>query len=185
MTSPQEVNLFHKQDDADSSPFAHHHTIGTKPNQAADGKVVAELLTSFGSVAEAVTELQTEINTGWIDYDANPRPNAGVWTAFTLNVSRYRILFYMVDVDIWFDVTNAGSAGVGEYIKINLPVACLSANPTIIGYGRENFATGSFLQVALVEGSTNIAGIFRYDNAGVAHEAARAYHVRLRYPVAP
>ena len=42
--SPQEVNLFHSNDDCDSSPFAHHHTIGTSDNQAAAGEVVADLV---------------------------------------------------------------------------------------------------------------------------------------------
>ncbi len=52
--SPQDVNLMHSNDDCDSSPFAHHHTIGTKPNQAADGKVVADLIA-------LVKELETRI----------------------------------------------------------------------------------------------------------------------------
>lgn len=52
--SPQTVNQFHNNDDCDSSPFAHHHTIGTSDNQAASGKVVADLLV-------LVRELETRI----------------------------------------------------------------------------------------------------------------------------
>ncbi len=35
--SPQVVNSFHNNDDCDTSPFAHHHTLGKSPNQAAAG----------------------------------------------------------------------------------------------------------------------------------------------------
>lgn len=35
--SPQQVNDLHRNDDVDDSSFAHHHTLGIKPNQAAPG----------------------------------------------------------------------------------------------------------------------------------------------------
>lgn len=35
--SPDVVNRFHSKSDVDSSPNAHHHTIGPRKNQAADG----------------------------------------------------------------------------------------------------------------------------------------------------
>ncbi len=35
--SATEVQDFHKQDDVDSSKLAHHHTLGTRRNQAAPG----------------------------------------------------------------------------------------------------------------------------------------------------
>lgn len=56
--SPQEVNQLHSNDDCDSSPFAHHHTIGTKPNQAADGKVVADLVALVKSLEERIEALE-------------------------------------------------------------------------------------------------------------------------------
>ncbi len=52
--SPQEVNLFHSNDDCDSSWHAHHHTIGNGPNQSASGKVVADLV-------KLVAELETRL----------------------------------------------------------------------------------------------------------------------------
>ena len=37
MTNPQEINNLHRYDDLDRDTFAHHHSIGDKPNQAASG----------------------------------------------------------------------------------------------------------------------------------------------------
>jgi hypothetical protein len=42
----QEVTDFHKRDDVDSSSQAHHHTIGAKPGQAADGALLQSLITA-------------------------------------------------------------------------------------------------------------------------------------------
>lgn len=33
----QSVTEFHKKDDLDAAPFAHHHTLGNRPGQAAAG----------------------------------------------------------------------------------------------------------------------------------------------------
>lgn len=35
--SPEEVNKFHARDDADTSAFAHHHTLGPRRDQASPG----------------------------------------------------------------------------------------------------------------------------------------------------
>lgn len=37
MASPQEVNDFHHNDDCDVSPLSHHHTLGTRGDQASPG----------------------------------------------------------------------------------------------------------------------------------------------------
>ena len=55
---PEEVNAFHKNDDCDASPFAHHHTIGTKPNQAADGKIVADLVKLVKTLEDRIETLE-------------------------------------------------------------------------------------------------------------------------------
>lgn len=57
--SPQEVNNFHKNDDCDKSVFAHHHTIGNSPNQAASGKVVADLVKLVADLEARITALET------------------------------------------------------------------------------------------------------------------------------
>lgn len=46
-----EVNEFHDNDDVDSAPHAHHHTLGSGVNQAAPGTVAADVLTLSGAVA--------------------------------------------------------------------------------------------------------------------------------------
>lgn len=37
LPTSREVTRFHSRSDVDSSAFAQHHTLGTKPNQAASG----------------------------------------------------------------------------------------------------------------------------------------------------
>jgi hypothetical protein len=37
VATPEEVNAFHLNSDKDSSVYALHHTLGTKPTQAAPG----------------------------------------------------------------------------------------------------------------------------------------------------
>ena len=56
---PQEVNQFHFNDDCDSSPMAHHHTIGTGPNQAASGRIVAELVKLVATLEERIEALES------------------------------------------------------------------------------------------------------------------------------
>lgn len=41
--TPREVEDLHKNDDVDTRPEAHHHTIGSGPNQAAPGSLVARV----------------------------------------------------------------------------------------------------------------------------------------------
>lgn len=56
--SPNVVNRFHSNDDCDSSFYAHHHTIGNGPNQAASGKIVADLVRLVADLEDRIVALE-------------------------------------------------------------------------------------------------------------------------------
>lgn len=57
--SPSVVNQFHFNDDCDTSWRAHHHTIGTGLNQAASGKLLADLIATVAALEARVLDLET------------------------------------------------------------------------------------------------------------------------------
>lgn len=61
-----EVERFHRADDLDSSPMAHHHTVGSSPNQAAPGNHQHYYLKTYDWFALR-TSVQSVPNTTWTD----------------------------------------------------------------------------------------------------------------------
>ena len=62
--SPQDVYLFHNNSDRDSSPFAQHHTLGSKPNQAAPGNHKHDSYTTHDA-GDIVWSISPNLKPGW------------------------------------------------------------------------------------------------------------------------
>lgn len=58
---PKQVSDFHTNDDVDSGPKAHHHTLGEGVNQAARGSDLKETKSNLESVTTTVNEHETRL----------------------------------------------------------------------------------------------------------------------------
>lgn len=77
--SPQDVNAFHQNSDKDSSPYAQHHTLGGRPNQAAPGdhkhsdgfiEYTPELQSGTVGSGGSLTGRYIELEDGFIHFEA-------------------------------------------------------------------------------------------------------------------
>lgn len=149
--SPNVVNRFHANDDCDSSFYAHHHTIGTKPNQAAAGNHLHD-------------DKYVPLGGNAVEWDPNIRNLNDTALAHSLLLCRFKVVDGICH---WKIVVNI--LANGAFVKFNLPVLTdFVGFEEIVGTGRENAATGQTLQVIRQSGAFLNAIVYTYNNLNTA-----------------
>lgn len=118
--SPQEVTMFHRNSDKDSSVWAQHHTLGKNPNQAAPGdhghKLVMISKTSVyvGSNVGVAPNTQTDMASGLIAIPSDAQTYRVVFRGKAVSAGDSTLDWFLLENGVQVDVHT-----VKNYADIN------------------------------------------------------------------